>query len=300
MAFLHHIINDNENLITYLQRTLGRALTGDVSEHRLEIWYGPGSNGKSTLINAMLDVLGDYGQMAAPGLLLHRNHDRHPTEVADLKGARFVASIEVGENRNLAEELVKQLTGGDRLKARFMRENFWSFTPTHKLVVACNHKPIVKGADHAIWRRVKLVPFAVIIPDDEQDRRLDKKLRSERSGILNWLIRGCMDWQAEGLTDPDEVKVATAEYRADQDVISGFLEDCCTTATNAKASAAVLYTAYAKWCAESHEEQVTKRAFGIRLAEQGFTPGRSGSERWWLGVGLLTQKTLDSDTDDAS
>lgn len=298
-AFLNRIMNGNDNLITYLQRTLGRALTGDTSEHRLEIWYGPGANGKSTLINAVLGTLGDYGQIAAPGLLLTRRQDRHPTEIADLKGARFVASIEVGEDRNLAEELVKQLTGGDRLKARFMHQNFWHFAPTHKLFVACNHKPVIRGTDHAIWRRLKLVSFSAIIPDAEQDKRLDQKLTSERSGILNWLLRGCMDWQTDGITDPDEVTGATADYRADEDVLAGFIADRCITGQNDKAMAGDLYKAYVAWCTETGETIISQKAFGTHLASRGFSGGHRGQGRrkYWKGIGLGNHSTLDLDTD---
>ena len=281
------------NLITYVQRTLGRCLTGDVTEHRLEMWYGVGANGKTTLMNAVRDVMGDYARMAAPGLLLGKHNDRHPTEIADLKGARFVGSVEVGENRKLAEELVKQLTGGDRLKARFMRQDFWEFEPTHKLVVACNHKPTVRGSDHAIWRRIRLVPFDVIIPDHEQDKNLGAKLRAERSGILNWLVKGCLGWQREGLTDPNEVKTATADYRAEQDTIASFIEDCCNADENQKTTSAALYTAYSDWCKTTHEEQVSKRGFGLRLAEQGYVRGKEkGGKRLWFGLGLVAQEPL--------
>jgi putative DNA primase/helicase len=297
MAFLDKIMDGNQNLVTYLQRTLGRALTGDVTEHRLEIWHGVGANGKSTLMGVIMDVLGDYAKIAAPGLLLDRRHEGHPTERADLKGARFVGSIEVGETRSLAEELVKQLTGGDKIKARFMRQDYWEFEPTHKLVIACNHRPIIKGSDHAIWRRVRLVPFNIIIPDDEQDKDLRARLWDESSGILNWLLQGCLDWQRDGLTDPDEVKAATAEYRAEQDTIVGFIEDRCVVGPNRKVAAGDLYTAYGVWCKDTKEEQLSKRAFGLRLAEQGFIPDRTKAKRWWFGIGLVTQPPLsESDT----
>ncbi len=301
VGFLRKIMGRDEELIEYLQRTLGRALTGDVSEHRLELWHGPGANGKSTLTTAVLGVTGDYGLMAAPGLLLKRRQDAHPTEVADLKGARFVSSVEVGESRKLNEEHVKQLTGGDRLKARYMRQDFWEFDPTHKLFVACNHRPTIVGSDHAIWRRVRLVPFSVVIPDDEQDKQLGEKLKGERSGILNWLIAGCLACHAEGIDEPEAVSAATADYRAEQDLVAAFVAECCTISPTAKALSAGLYIAYTEWCKNSHEEALSKRAFGLRLGDQGFTSDRKGhgGKRAWIGIGLAAAPTFDSDTKQA-
>ncbi|MGH7378091.1 MAG: DNA primase family protein, partial [Candidatus Methylomirabilales bacterium] len=169
-AFLDHIMAGNREVIEYLQRAVGHALTGDVREQVLQFLHGTGANGKTTFLNAILDAVGDYGKQAAPELLTIKYGTEHPTGLADLRGCRFVASIEVEEGKRLAEVLVKQLTGGDRLKARFMRENFFEFTPTHKIFLAVNHKPVIRGTDHAIWRRIRLVPFTVTIPDAEQDK----------------------------------------------------------------------------------------------------------------------------------
>ena len=299
-TFLKKIMGDDDELIEYQQRTLGRSLTGDVSEHRIELWHGPGANGKSTLTTAILGVMGDYGLMAAPGLLLRRRQEAHPTEVADLKGARFVSSVEIGESRKLNEEQVKQLSGGDRLKARYMRQDFWEFDPTHKLFVACNHRPTIVGSDHAIWRRVRLVPFSVVIPDDEQDKQLGEKLKDERSGILNWLIQGCLGWLEHGVNEAEAVRDATADYRAEQDLVAAFVAECCTISPNAKVLSADIYRDYAAWCKNSHEEPLGKRAFGLRLGDQGFTSERKGhgGKHWWFGIGLSAQPTMDSDTND--
>jgi P4 family phage/plasmid primase-like protien len=182
-----------EALRRFVQRLFGYALTGDVSEQVLPFLHGPGANGKTTMTNTALEMMGDYGQQAAPDLLLAKRGS-HPTELADLFGARLVASVEVEDGRRLAESLVKQLTGGDRIKARRMREDFWEFAPTHKVFLAANHKPVVRGTDHAIWRRIKLVPFDVVIPKGEQDSRLPKKLRAELPGILAWAVHGCLEW----------------------------------------------------------------------------------------------------------
>ena len=297
-AFMDTIMDGNVSLITYLQRTLGHALSGDMSEHRLEMWHGGGSNGKSTLFNAIVDVMGSYAQPAAPGLLLTSRHERHATEVADLKGARFVWSVEVGEGRGLAEETVKRLTERT-LKARRMREDFSEFEASHKLFIAMNHKPTIRGGDHAIWRRIKLIPFNVTIPDADQDKQLNEKLRAERAGILNWLLAGLLDWQRGGFAEPEEVTAATLTYRTEQDVIARFIEDVCTTGPTRSAEATHLFNAWVKWCTENHERPLTQTLFGTRLREQGLTPGKTtvGARlRTWNGIGLRAQEELTPDS----
>src|SRR5262249_23294401 len=151
----------------------------------------------------------------------------HPTGLADLRGARLVATVEVEDGKRMAEGLVKQMTGGDRIKARFMRRDFFEFEPTHKLLFAANHKPVIRGQDYAIWRRIKMVPFEVRIPDAEKDPRLLNKLRTEGSGILNHLLSGCFAWQHAGLQEPSSVTRATEEYRSDMDTLGQFIEECC-------------------------------------------------------------------------
>ena len=298
-SFMKKIINGEVKVITYLQRTLGRALSGDVSEHRLEMWQGGGANGKSTLFNVMMDVLGSYARPSAPGLLLTSRHDRHPTEIADLKGARFVWSVEVGEGRRLAEETVKRLTAERTLNTRRMREDFSEFQASHKLFIAMNHKPTIRGGDHAIWRRLKLILFNVTIPDVDQDKQLDEKLRAERAGILNWLLAGCLDWQRFGFSEPPEVTDATLTYRIEQDMIARFIDDLCTTGSTRIAAAAQLFNAWVKWCAENHEQPGSTTAFGNRLREQGYVSGQATTGarlRTWSGIGLRAQEELPSDS----
>ena len=287
LAFLDRILGGNEALIDFLQRAFGYSLTGDVSEQVLFFLYGTGANGKSTYLGALLDVLGDYGRQAAPGLLLAKRGERHPTEYADLEGARFVSSVEVDEGRRLAEGLVKWLTGGDRMKARKMRQDFYEFRPTYKIWLAANHKPTIIGTDLAIWRRIRLVPFTVVIPPDEQDPCLPEKLRGELPGILAWAVQGCLGWQRDGLDTPQEVETATAAYRAEQDILAGFLEDCCTTDPDEWVTANAFYLAYINWAKDAGEKPLTKTALGLRLAERGFAPGRDRTEgRLWRGIGL--------------
>ena len=274
----------------FFKRLCGYALTGSVSEQVLPVLYGTGANGKSTVLNALLAVMGDYGMQAAPDLLVAKKGS-HPTELADLFGMRFVASIEVEDGSRLAESLVKQLTGGDRVKARRMRQDFWEFEPTHKVLMACNHKPQVRGTDNAIWRRLRLVPFTETIPPAEQDRNLPDKLRAEAAGILAWAVEGCLEWRRGGLKAPEEVRQATGAYRAEMDVLGAFLRECCELGAGHNEAAKDLYAAYSRWCEEGGERPETKRKFGSRLTERGgferYRGGSDGGHRW-RGVRLLT------------
>ncbi|MCH7577241.1 MAG: hypothetical protein IH822_05550 [Chloroflexi bacterium] len=290
LSFLDRIMDGNGALIDYIQKAIGYTLTGDVSEQVLFFQHGTGANGKSTLSETVLALLGDYGKQAAPGLLTVKRGETHPTEIADLAGARFVTSVEVDEGRRLAEALTKWLTGGDRVKARHMRQDFFEFAPTHKLWLSANHKPTVLGADLAVWRRIRLIPFNVVIPESEQDRTLPAKLKAELPGILNWALEGCLLWQQDGLNPPKEVRAATAEYREEQDVIAPFLKDRCILGGDKEATATALYDAYRRWCGDNGEKPMSQRRFGNRLSEHGLTSERrTGGKRWWLGVGLVTQ-----------
>lgn len=283
-ATITRCLANNQRLITFVQRLFGWWSTGDVSEQILPIFYGLGANGKSLLVNTYLDCLGpDYAMKAAPDLLIEKG-DSHPTERADLFGRRFVAAIETDEGRRLAEGLIKELCGGDRVRARFMRQDFFEFRPTHKVLLACNHKPVVRGSDYAIWRRLRIVPFTVVIPPAEQDKALPVKLRRELPGILAWCVRGCLDWQAHGLDAPEEVEVATEGYRSEQDWLGEFLRACCVEHPSASAKAADLLNAYVAW---SGDKAMTPKRLGASLRERGFTDARTEKARLWKGIGLL-------------
>lgn len=280
----------SEELRRFVQKVVGYSLTGDVSEQILAFLHGTGANGKSTLINALMEALGEYAMQAAPELLTVKA-SAHPTELADLKGARFVASVEVEDGRHLAESLVKQMTGGDRIKARYMRADFFEFTPTHTVFLAANHRPEVRGTDLGIWRRIKMVPFDVTIPKEERDPALPAKLRAELSGILRWAVEGCLLWQSEGLGEPEEVKAATAEYKAEMDVLAGFIEERCVTGPGAWAKFADLYAEYEKWAQESGEIAEKKRTFGSRLKERGFSPANgAGNVAIRRGIALRSDR----------
>jgi phage/plasmid-associated DNA primase len=196
-----------------------------------------------------------------------------------------VANVEVEDGRRFAESLVKQLTGGDKIKARFMRMDFFEFPPTHKVFLSANHKPVVRGTDYAMWRRIKLIPFDVTIPDSEKDKRLPKKLSAELPGILAWAVRGCLDWQREGLYEPPEVTNATEEYRADMDVLAQFIDECCVVMPHVSVQATRLYEAYKDWAESNGEFVERQKKFGMRLSERGFVRQKTGVY-YWLGIGL--------------
>jgi putative DNA primase/helicase len=277
-------MDGNADLIGYLQRVFGYALTGNVSEHALWFLYGSGANGKSTLLMTLLAMMEDYGCQAISELLMQRANEQHPTERADLFGRRFVATIETDEGKRLAESLMKQMTGGDRIRARRMREDFWEFAPTHKIFLAANHKPAIRGTDYAVWRRIKLIPFTVTIPDEEKDAHLPDKLKAELPGILAWCLRGCLEWQRSGLGEPDEVRQATASYQAEQDTLAEFFAECCFVHPEAKCRASDLLDAYQRF---SGDKIMTANAFGKRLKERGYEnrPG-TGGYTFWHRIGL--------------
>jgi putative DNA primase/helicase len=283
----------SEDLRRFFKKLVGYALTGDVSEHILAVLYGTGANGKSTILNALLATLGDYGMQAAPDLLVAKKGS-HPTEVADLFGMRLVASIEVEDGRRLAESLVKQLTGGDKVRARRMRQDFWQFDPTHKVLMAVNHKPEVRGTDTAIWRRLRLIPFTETIPPAEQDKKLPEKLQAELPGILAWAVEGCLEWRREGLQAPAEVRKATGQYRSEMDVIGAFLQDECEVGPGLRVPFTELYSRYEQWCEEGGERAETRRKFNARLKERGaFDARRSGpgGANEWHGLRLLKKQS---------
>ena len=286
-AFLHRIMVGNQNLIAFLQRAIGYALTGVIREHVLLILYGTGRNGKSTFLNLLRVLLGAYAMKAPSELLMVSHNDRHPTERADLFGKRFVSAIETEQGRKLAEVFVKEATGGDNIRARRMREDFWEFQPTHKVFLATNHKPVISGTDTAIWERIRLVPFEVTIPDGERDTTLPEKLEHELSGILTWALQGCRQWQEQGLGEPDEVKHATAGYRMEMDVLGQFIEDCCLTGSQYRVKASDLYEAYQHWCHEQGVQGEVQRSWGMRLTERGYESGKVQGRSWWKGIALL-------------
>ena len=284
--FLSQVLGEDEETIEYVQKFIGYSMTGEVTEQVLGFLHGTGANGKSTFLGILQKLFGDYSRQAAPELLVQKKGGDHPTAVADLKGARFVVSTEIERGRGLAEVLVKQLTGGDTMKARFMRQDFFEFEPTHKIFLAANHKPIIRGNDEAIWRRIRLIPFEITIPPEERDHQLPEKLAAELPGILNWALEGCLKWQKQGLQESQAVSQATAAYRGEMDMLSDFLAECCEDDSSEVVIVKDLYETYLGWCEENNERTVTKRLFGMMLMERGYKQGRNRKARYWEGLRL--------------
>lgn len=287
--FLDTVMKGNQALISYLQRVVGYTLAGDTREQCLFLLYGTGANGKSTFLEALKALLGDYASTADFSTFLHSDQDRVRNDVARLRGARFVAAIEADAGRSLSEVLIKKITGSDTVTARFLFREAFEFKPTFKVFLAANSKPTIRGQDNAIWRRIRLIPFEVTIPKEQQDKNLVQKLQAELPGILAWAIEGCRAWQSGGLQDPVEVLNATQSYREEMDVLAAFVAECCVTSTTAEATTKALYGKYLDWCGGNTEKPLSKNAFSTRLREKGFEnvrmPGTQA--RGWVGVGLM-------------
>jgi putative DNA primase/helicase len=279
LAFLEYVLDDDTALVAFVKRLVGYILTGSTSEQILVLLYGPGNNGKTVFLEVLRALLGSLARMARFQSFLVKRNDGIPTDIARLHGARLVTAAESQEGSRLDEALVKQLTGGDTVMARFLYQKEFEFRPTFKLLLMANHRPVIRGTDLAIWRRVKLIPFLVTIPKSVRDPNLTAKLRGEMPGILAWAVEGCMEWQTEGLGTPRTVRQATATYRSDMDILGAFLSERCEVSKTAVVSAKALYAAYVFWCASSGERPVSKRAFGLAMEERGFE-----SRREWVAA----------------
>jgi putative DNA primase/helicase len=291
------IFNRKPDLVGYVQRLLGYCLTGDVSEQILAILWGRGSNGKSLLINTFMDVLGtDYAQKGSRDLFMAHKSDNHPTALADLHGRRFVACVETREGGRLDEALIKELTGSDPIKARYLYREYFHFRPSHKCVLATNHKPKIRGTDDGIWRRPRLIPFTVRFWDPDKgesgpehlkaDKRLPERLKAEYPGILAWCVRGCLDWQRGGLRAPSEVVAATTQYRGEQDLVAAFLTECCLTGADYRCKSAALWERFSRWQEQAGEPHAVGRtAFGEALVERGYRR-YTNNGTWYEGLKL--------------
>lgn len=288
LKFLDIITNSKAEMPPYLQRCVGYTLTGQTGEHVLFLLHGTGANGKSTFLETLRWVLGDYSQTADFSSFLASNGQPVRNDLAKLNGARFVTASESDGGKRLDETVIKQLTGGDSITARFLYSEHFEFTPQFKLWLGTNHKPTIRGQDEGIWRRIKIIPFPVSIPLEQQDHNLRDKLKQEASGILNWALGGLAQWQAKGLDEPETVKGATKEYRTDQDVLAHFIATRCIEGADEESPAHELYKAYRQWAEETNEYVKNERGFSNALSERGLHKVRHCDGFLWKGIGLTS------------
>ncbi|TWL77321.1 hypothetical protein CHCC15311_0001 [Bacillus licheniformis] len=295
-AFLESIFIDdqgtpNYEIIDFMQKAIGYSLTGDTTEQVMFFLFGNGRNGKSTFINTVQHLFGDYGRQTNSDTFIKKKNDSAiNNDIARLDGARFVSAVESEEGQQLSESLVKQITGGEKMSARFLRQEYFEFTPEFKVFFTTNHKPIVKGSDEGIWRRIRLIPFTVTIPKEKVDKKLPQKLAAEMPGILRWAVEGCLKWQKEGLGEPEAIKKATEGYREDMDILGPFMEERCIQHPKAKVEAKELYKDYKDWCFENDEIELKNRAFYRQLEIRGFKKYRGNyNKNYFDGIGLIKE-----------
>ena len=289
--FLDQIFAGDKDLIRYIQKAVGYSMTGSTREQCAFFCYGNGRNGKSTFLEVINEIMGDYATNIQPEtIMVQGQRGGANSDIARLKGARFVTTVEPDEGMRLKEGLIKQLTGGDKVTARHLYGKEFEFEPEFKLWMGTNHKPIIRGRDLGIWRRMHLIPFTVQIPEDKVDKGLKYKLRKELPGILKWAVDGCMIWQREGLDMPAAVSNAVNEYKNEMDVISAFLGEC-TLKGPGETRSSELYSAYTDWADENNEYKMSSRKFGLELTQR-FDKGQNRTgQTIYKGIRLINDKT---------
>ena len=294
--FLREIMHDDPALISYLQRVVGCALSGLNPDQAWFFLFGSGANGKSTLLDVVRALLGDYARQADTATFVKRRADAIRNDLARLAGARLVTAVELEEGQHLAASLIKQLTGGDAVTSRFLYAEYAEHVPGYKIVIAGNHRPRVDDTTFAFWRRTRLVPFTVTIPVADQDPHLAAALKRELPGILAWAVGGCLEWQRRGLAEPPAIALATEAYQREQDLVGGFLVEGCLEDRDATVVTTDLYAAYERYCQESGTEQLGRREFHSRLEEKGFVRGRKvKGSRSWRGLRLKLDAAEEAD-----
>lgn len=290
---LHKVMDRDEQLVNFLQRAFGYSLTGDTSERVIFIQWGAGANGKSITDDCIAMALGDYAMRTPTETLLIKRNEGIPNDVARLMGARFVYAAEAEQGKKLAESSIKDMSGGEKIAARFMRAEWFEFYPEFKIWLGTNHKPIIKGTDNAIWDRIRLIPYNVRI--DESDRLpksvMLEKFESEMSGILAWLVKGCLEWQKVGLKPPSKVLAATQKYRTEMDIAGNFIEECCEVGEALTVTAKKLYEVYEQWSKDNGDKPMSKKMFGMKLHEQGYD-SFAASRRVTTYIGLAPIEDL--------
>ncbi|ABC32341.1 predicted ATPase [Hahella chejuensis KCTC 2396] len=286
-TFLADVTGQDAELQEYLQRVVGYCLSGATSAHALFFLYGTGANGKSVFVNVVGAILGDYAANAPMDTFMEARGDRHPTDLAGLRGARFVSAIETEQGRRWNESKVKAITGGDKISARFMRQDFFEYAPQFKLLIAGNHKPAIRNVDEAMKRRLHLIPFTVTVPPEKRDGGLTDKLLAERGGILAWAVEGCLEWLRDGLKPPDCVRAATEEYFEAEDALGQWIEERCERIGQAKTASSELYADWREWAERAGEYVGSIKRFSETLITRDFMQSRlHGGTRGFKGLRL--------------
>jgi putative DNA primase/helicase len=286
--FLLDIMRGDLQMVDYLQRLLGYTLTGDTSEQCFVMMYGIGANGKSTFINVVQYIMGDYAKTADFNTFLDLNRGAAPrNDLAGMVGKRFVVASEGAEGKSLDESVLKQFCGSDTVTARQLHKEFFEFRPVAKIMLATNHKPVVKGTDEGIWRRMRLIPFLACFTMSNRDPKMEAKLKAEAPAILRWMVQGSQLWKTYGLGMPEAIRDATSQYRSSMDVFQTFLDERCTTERTARVNSQELYENYTNWCGTAGIRIPMKQAgFNQRLEERGFIRQKSGGRNLWTGLKL--------------
>jgi len=294
MLFLNQIFKGDNDLIEYMQRLAGYSLTADISEQSIYFLVGGGSNGKSTFVNIIKKIMGDYGLQTNSNTFIKKKDAGANNDIARLVNSRFVSAVESEEGEKLQESLVKTITGGEPLLARFLRQEFFEFTPEFKVFFTTNHKPIIGGVDDGIWRRVKIIPFTLNLKPHQRDKKLEEKLSLEMPGILNWVLAGCLKWQKSGLKEPRVVAEATGNYKEDMDILAPFLSEVCyidePKNETIRIEAKELYNVYDKWCFGSGERSLGNRSFYRMLETKGFGKVKGAGNKTFLTGITLTER----------
>lgn len=285
-SFLDQIFNHDKELIHYIQKAVGYSATGSTAEQVMFLLLGSGRNGKSVFINTLRNILGSYAkQMSVESIVVHNSGGSANSDIARLENTRLVTSSEANEGSRLDESLVKQLTGGDRILARFLYGKEFEYDPKFKIWMATNHLPFIRGTDEGIWRRLKVIPFSVQIPKDKIDKNLENKLKSEWTGILNWIVQGAIMWQKEGLEDPEKVKNASRNYRQSMDPLEAFLDECCIAGGSYSIKSRPLYDCYRDWAKKSNEHLMSMTKFGKEMSKK--LPREKKRDGWYyVGIKL--------------
>ena len=284
LSFLDRVTDGDNDLISYLQRLTGYSLTGSTREHVLGNLHGTGANGKTVFINAVAGVFGDYHKTAPMEVFTASTFDRHPTELAMLRGPRLITATETESGKGWKEARIKALTGGDIISARFMRQDFFEFEPVFKLLIAGNHKPPLRKVDEAIRRRFHMIPFTVTIPKNERDEELPEKLRAEWPGILRWAVEGTAAWLAEGLNPPKAVRDTTEEYLSGEDAFGQWLAETCEVGTQYSDSTANLFDNFRRYAEKIGEHAGSRKEFKAELEGRGFVESRTARSRGFDGL----------------